>query len=84
MVLFKIGIHDSLFTRISFDGWEEVGFLVVVVLVHHFVEALAINEEIGDVGGERELRVLQGYGVEGAEYDVVREAHQGCGFNCFF
>jgi len=47
----------------------------VVVLVHRFVEALAVNEEIGDVGGERELRVLQGYGVEGAEYDVVREAH---------
>jgi hypothetical protein len=52
--------------------------------VHHFVEALAVNEKIGDVGGERELRVLQGYSVEGAEYDVVREAHMGCGFDCFF
>jgi hypothetical protein len=74
-MLFKIRIHDPLFAGISFDDWEEVGFLVVVVLVHRFVEALAVNEEIGDVGGERELRVLQGYGVEGAEYDVVREAH---------
>ncbi len=43
--------------------------------MHRFVEALAVNEEIRYVGGERELRVLQGYGVEGAEYDVVREAH---------
>jgi hypothetical protein len=83
-MLVKIGIHDPLFTGISFDGWEEVGFLVVVVLVHHFVEALAVSEEIEDVGGEREFRVLQGYGVEGAEYDVVREAHLGCDFNCFF
>ena len=43
--------------------------------MHRFVEALAVNEEIGDIGGERELSVLQGYGVEGAKYDVVREAH---------
>jgi hypothetical protein len=84
MVLGEIRVHDSFFSGVRFDGREEVRFFVVVVRVHHFVEALAVNEEVGDVGYLGELVVLQGDGVEGAEHGVVDAGHAGCYFYCFF
>jgi hypothetical protein len=58
MMLREIGVHDPFFAGVGFDSWEKFGFLVVVVLVYHFVEALAVGKEVSNVGGERELRVL--------------------------
>ena len=84
MMLCEVGVHDPFLAGVGFDSWEELSFLVVVVRVHHLVEALAVGEEVGDVGREGELRVLQGYGVESAEHDVVGEAHVACGLDCWF
>jgi len=84
MMLLEIGVHDVFHTGISCDGREQKGLFVVVVRVYHFVEALAVGEEVGDVGEEGELGVLEGDGVEGAEHEVVGEGHVGCDFEGFF
>ena len=81
-MLREIRVHDALGARIGFDGGEEGCFFVVVVRVHHLVEALAVDEEIGDVGGGGDLAVLEGDGVQGSEYEVVCKGHAGCNFDC--
>jgi hypothetical protein len=52
--------------------------------VHHFVEVLIVDEEIGDVGELRYLGVFKGDGDKGAEHDIVGEGHVCCDLDCFF
>jgi hypothetical protein len=69
---------------VSLDLGEEVLLFVVMVGVDPFVYALAEDHEVRDVFGFRDLLVLQHYGVEVAEEDVVHEAHIGRDFEYFF
>ena len=76
-VLLYIPLHDALDTGYEFDAGEEKRFLGLVVVVHGFAPALAVGQEVADyreVGG-REVRRLEGDGVEAAEDAVVGEGH---------